>query len=197
MDIRSTDHLIIFVKNPVLGKVKTRLAKDVGNNKALKIYCQLLVITKAVCQAVNCSRCVFYSDEIVDDDWDADHFDKFVQEGSDLGERMQNAIKQVFALGAQKAVIIGSDCPQITSSIIEEAFAKLDSFDAVIGPATDGGYYLLGLKCSLPKLFTNKHWSTDTVLKDTENDLRSLGLTCFLLPELTDIDTAADLHLLP
>jgi hypothetical protein len=196
MDIRSTDHLIIFVKNPELGKVKTRLAKDVGDFKALEVYRQLLHITKHACEGMNCSRNVFYSEGIIDDDWDTDRFDKFVQIGSDLGERMQNAMEQAFALGARKAVVIGSDCPQITKKVIDEAFEKLDAHDAVIGPASDGGYYLIGLRSLHPQLFMNKRWSTETVLSDTVQDLKSGGLTFFLLEELSDIDSKDDLYLL-
>jgi hypothetical protein len=197
MDIRSTDHLIIFVKNPELGKVKTRLAKDVGDIKALEVYRHLLHITKHACEGMNCSRNVFYSERIIDDDWDTDRFDKFVQIGSDLGDRMQNAMEQAFALGARKAVIIGSDCPQITKRVIDEAFEKLDAHDAVIGPASDGGYYLIGLRSLHPQLFMNKRWSTETVLSDTVQDLKDGGLTFFLLEELSDIDSKDDLYLLP
>lgn len=189
-------HLIIFIKNPVLGKVKTRLAAGIGDKEALEVYMQLLEITRGVALKVNCTRNVFYSDEIVSDDWEDDKFNKFVQEGEDLGERMKNAFEQVFALGAKKAVIIGSDCPQLTSAIVQEAFVKLDACDVVVGPASDGGYYLLGMKLMHVSLFNEMEWSTDRVRTETLQRIVQQQLTYSLLPVLTDIDTAQDLHLL-
>ncbi len=189
-------HLIIFIKNPVLGKVKTRLAAGIGDHRALEVYLQLLEITRGVALKVNCTRNVFYSDEIISDHWEEDKFNKFVQEGEDLGERMKNAFEQVFALGAKKAVIIGSDCPQLTSAIVQEAFVKLDACDVVVGPASDGGYYLLGMKLMHVGLFNEMEWSTDRVRTETLQRIVQQQLTYSLLPVLTDIDTAQDLHLL-
>ena len=189
-------HLIIFIKNPVLGKVKTRLAASVGDAKALDIYLQLLDITRKAALDTDCTRNVFYSDEIESDGWDNDRFNKFVQEGDDLGQRMRNAFEQVFALGAEKAIIIGSDCPQLSSAIIEEAFSILERKDVCIGPAKDGGYYLLGMKKLNRFLFEGKKWSTDSVLEQTLADLRQNGLSYGALPELSDVDVADDLHLM-
>lgn len=190
------NHLIIFVKNPVLGKVKTRLAAGIGNEKALEIYLQLLALTRTVSETVNCTRHVFYSDEIENDAWDDDKFNKHVQEGDDLGERMKNAFAKVFALGAKKAVIIGSDCPQLTSEIVVESFRILNENDVVIGPAEDGGYYLLGMKNLHAFLFENKEWSTDSVFKDTVIDLTKNQLNYGRSPQLSDLDTVQDLRLL-
>lgn len=194
--MESSDHLIIFVKNPVLGKVKTRLAAAIGNEKALEVYLELLEITRSECLKTACTRNIFYSDEIADDTWDNDHFNKFVQQGNDLGARMNNAFEQVFALGAQKALIIGSDCPQLSSNLLEEAFSFLDEKDAVIGPATDGGYYLLGMKKPRPYLFENKEWSTDSVFASTISDFEANRISYHRLEELSDLDTVNDLHLL-
>lgn len=189
-------HLIIFIKNPVLGKVKTRLAAGIGDEKALEIYRQLLEITRKAALKVDCTRHVFYSDEIENDEWDNDKFNKFVQEGSALGERMKNAFEQAFALGATEALIIGSDCPQLTPEIINDAFYLLNENDLCVGPAKDGGYYLLGMKELHPYLFKNKEWSTDSVLEDTIVDLMEHRLSYGRLPQLSDVDTIYDLHLL-
>lgn len=189
-------HLIIFVKNPVLGQVKTRLAAGIGNEKALEVYLQLLNITRNIALDASCTRNVFYSNEIVSDEWEDDKFNKFIQEGNDLGERMKNAFEQIFALGAKKAVIIGSDCPQLSSEIIENAFRLLDEKDVCIGPAKDGGYYLLGMKKLHPFLFEKKEWSSDSVFDDTVIDLMENRLSYGLLPKLSDVDTIYDLHLL-
>ena len=189
-------HLIIFIKNPVLGKVKTRLAAGIGDRKALEVYNQLLEITRKAALKTNCTRNVFYSDEIENDAWDEDKFNKFVQEGNSLGERMKNAFEQIFALGADEAIIIGSDCPELNTDIIHQAFEALNEKDAVIGPAKDGGYYLLGMKKPLPFVFENKEWSTDSVFKDTTNDLHTNGLSFGLVRQLSDVDTVDDLRLM-
>lgn len=190
------NHLIIFVKNPVLGRVKTRLAAGIGNEKALEIYLQLLELTRKVSERINCTRHVFYSDEIEHDAWDDDKFNKHVQEGHDLGERMKNAFEKVFALGARKVVIIGSDCPQITAEIVEESFETLNAKDIAVGPAKDGGYYLLGMKKLHSPLFENKEWSTDSVFEDTVVGLIENRLSYGRLQTLSDLDTIYDLHLL-
>ncbi len=189
-------HLIIFVKNPILGKAKTRLAASIGKEKALEIYLQLLDLTRKAAVTADCSRHVFYSDEIENDAWDADKFNKHVQEGDSLGERMKNAFSQVFALGAKELIIIGSDCPQLSTEIIEDSFDILDKKDACIGPAKDGGYYLLGMKFLHSFLFEEKGWSTDSVFSDTTKDLTENNLSYGLLPQLSDVDTVDDLYLL-
>ncbi|MCF8459386.1 MAG: TIGR04282 family arsenosugar biosynthesis glycosyltransferase [Flavobacteriales bacterium] len=187
-------HLIIFIKNPVLGKVKTRLAAGIGEKKALDVYQQLLEITRNAALKSDCTRNVFYSDEIENDAWDEDKFNKFVQEGDSLGDRMKNAFMQVFALGATEAIIIGSDCPELNADIIHQAFEVLDEKDAVIGPAKDGGYYLLGMKKLLPFVFENKEWSTDSVFTDTTNNLETNKLSYGLVRQLSDLDNITDLR---
>lgn len=190
-DIR---HLIIFIKNPVLGKAKTRLAATIGEQKALEVYLKLLEITRNVTLKSDCVKHVFYSDEIETDAWDSDTFNKHLQEGSSLGERMKNAFNQVFALGAKKAVIIGSDCPELNEEIIENAFKLLDVNEVAIGPAKDGGYYLIGMKQPLSFIFENKKWSTDSVFNETINDLTTNKLSFGLTLELSDLDTIDDLN---
>lgn len=190
---------MLFVKNPIVGKVKTRLAVSIGAEKALEVYQQLLTYTAGVTVAVPQAKCVFYSDFIPESDLffpDAD-FQKAIQMGADLGERMKNAFADAFLQGADSVLIIGSDCPQITPDLLLMAFESLICNDAVIGPATDGGYYLLGMKRLIPDLFAYKKWSTDTVLADTLTDLDRLRLTYTLLPTLSDVDEAKDLALMP
>jgi hypothetical protein len=109
---------------------------------------------------------------------------------------MLGALQGAFNREAEKVVIIGSDCPEITTEIISDAFVSLDKYDVVIGPAKDGGYYLIGMTCALPMLFKNKEWSTDTVFSDTVLDLVDMGLRYFRLSELSDLDTVYDLPLL-
>lgn len=188
------NHLIIFTKNPVLGKVKTRLAATVGDARALEVYGQLLDITRNAARDADCYRKLYYSDAIdPDDNWDTKYFSKHVQQGNNLGERMCQAFETSFRDGAKRAVIIGSDCPEISAHIIEDAFRLLESHDTVVGPAKDGGYYLLGMKVLHRAFFDSKQWSTANVLHDTLDDIERLGLTYASLPLLTDLDNEADL----
>lgn len=191
--IMTNDTLLIFARNPVYGKVKTRLAAAIGNDKALLVYKALLRHTAEVTKSVNADRIVYYSDFITDSDvWDDTHH-KAVQQGADLGERMSNAFNETFKGGTKKAVIIGTDCYDLTYAIITDAFTALNNYDVVIGPALDGGYYLLGMQTYRPQLFDNMKWSTDTVSKETLSRCADLGLSHFLLPVLSDIDEQKDL----
>ena len=189
---RSTKALIIFTRNPQLGKCKTRLALTVGEQSALDIYTYLLKHTAQTTTAVKADRFVFYSEEIIENDiWNPSYFSKKLQQGQDLGERMAHAFQQVIGLGYTKVLIVGSDLLDLTPSIIDQAFDALNTHEVVFGPAKDGGYYLLGLQKLIPQLFENKTWSTDTVLESSLNDLKENSV--FLLKELNDIDTFEDL----
>lgn len=186
--------LIVFVKNPELGKVKTRLAKSVGDEDALMIYRALLDHTANVAREAQTSRAVYYSDYIDDNDqFDTINFGKFMQSGEDLGTRMSHAFSEGLLSGFSKVVIIGSDCYELSTAVIDEAFKALESHDTVLGPARDGGYYLLGLRELYPQLFENKEWSTENVFLDTLLDVKELGLSYHLLPTLSDIDHVDDL----
>jgi len=190
----SAELLMIFVKNPVAGKVKTRLAKTMGEKKAFEIYMQLLEHTHKVASSVKVDKAVFYSDEIIQDDFfENKKFQKYNQEGSDLGKRMLNAFKLAFGKQYRRVVIIGSDTFEITPKIIKDAFAALPNNNFVIGPTHDGGYYLLGMNALHVHLFKNKKWSSEDVLHDTLVDIRNMNGSYKLLPELTDIDTEEDL----
>jgi len=184
--------LIIFTRNPELGKCKTRLAKSIGDEAALNVYKFLLQHTANVAKKIEASRYVFYSVEIHDNDiWNTTFFSKKRQNGEDLGLRMQNAFKELFDLGHEKVVIIGSDLYDLDAKYIEEAYKQLDTHDAVIGPALDGGYYLFGMKTVLPNVFQNKEWGTETVFKATTKDLKNYNI--HLTKPLNDIDTFEDI----
>lgn len=185
--------LIIFVRNPVLGKVKTRIATAVGEQEALRIYKLLLRHTHAITKNVEADKNVFYSDyPQLGDIWEDDTHHKFLQAGETLGDKMKDAFTRLFGKGYEKAVIIGSDCYELTAEIIEKAFDSLNEKDAVIGPARDGGYYLLGMKNLLPDIFENKNWSTATVFTDTIADFEKAGMSYAVLPLLNDVDTMED-----
>ncbi|MFT4660111.1 MAG: rSAM/selenodomain-associated transferase 1 [Patiriisocius sp.] len=187
--------LIILAKRPEKGKVKTRLAASIGDDKALEIYLKLLQHTHKVADIVAADKAVFYSDRIHDFDLlDYFKFPKAVQSGKDLGEKMKNAMALGFRKAYAKVILIGSDCITITPEIIAEAFERLDNNDVVIGPAEDGGYYLIGMKRSCDTLFENKLWSTSDVLLDTVLDLQKLEKSYFLLETLNDVDEEKDLN---
>ena len=188
-----SNYLLIFIRNPRLGKVKTRLARTVGDAEALRIYHILLQKTRAAALGVDAERLLFYSDSIdPDDGWPATDFQKKRQSDGELGERMRQAFETAFAAGARKAVVIGSDCPQLTGDGLQTAFDRLDGSDFVLGPAPDGGYYLLGMKALEPSVFEGIEWSTETVRTQTLEKIRAAGKTCSLLPVLTDVDTETD-----
>ncbi len=188
----SKNLLLIFTRNPELGKVKTRLAKTIGDEAALDIYKFLLEHTKQVTQNLSCDKAVYYSVKVRENDiWDASVYQKHLQDGNDLGIRMYNAFQQAFSTGYEKVVIIGSDLPDLTSEHINEAFEKLNSNDLVMGPAEDGGYYLLGMKKLHANIFQHKDWGTSTVRKDTLNDLQNESV--HLLETLNDVDVFEDI----
>ena len=185
--------LIIFTRNPELGKCKTRLAKKIGDENALEVYKYLLNHTASISEDIIADRYVFYSENIINEDlWDSNVFRKKLQHGNDLGERMSTAFRELLEIGYEKVVIIGSDLLDLDAATVNDAFTQLDFNDVVIGPALDGGYYLLGLKNLYPKLFLNKEWGTSSVLKDSINDLQNSKI--YVLKELNDIDTFEDMQ---
>jgi hypothetical protein len=187
-----TNRLLFFIKNPVAGKVKTRLAADVGHQQALAIYRRLLAHTRRQCEALEAERRLYYSDFVdAHDEWPEALFQKFVQRGDDLGRRMANAFEEALQTPA-KAVIIGSDCPGMDTALLQEAFLALEEYDFVLGPAHDGGYYLLGMRHFRPEVFAGINWSTEEVLPATLAHMAKLGASCAMLPTLTDVDHLAD-----
>lgn len=186
--------LIIFVKNPLEGQVKTRLAKTIGNSAAVAVYKQLLQHTFSISHHLAVDKFVFYGDYVNQVDlWPNGIYKKHLQYGADLGERMKNAFELVFNLGYDNAIIIGSDCYELSQEKLESAFIELHDKDAVIGPCKDGGYYLLGMKVLQPQLFSDIKWSTDSVFHSTVAVFNLLGLNYLALPVLNDVDDEASL----
>ena len=184
--------LIVFVKNILLGKVKTRLAKTIGKPAAFEVYKHLVEITEhETSKMKSCDVHIYFSDVIIDDKWPNQQ--KFVQQGIDLGERMQNAFKNGFELGYQNIIGIGSDLPDLNAEIINHGFEKLNKNDAVFGPAEDGGYYLIGMNKLIKCTFVNKKWSTNDLLFVTKNELQEANYSIAELTTLNDIDTLDDL----
>lgn len=187
----SKNLLLIFTRNPVLGRCKTRLAATVGDKVALDIYKHLLNHTFEITKNLKVRKQVYYSEEIWEDDiWDSTIFGKRIQQGSDLGERMANAFRKGFNEGFENIIIIGSDVYDLNTHELEEAFAALLQNDFVIGPALDGGYYLLGMKTLNDSLFKNKAWGKEKVFRSTMDDLKKKKV--FLLKVKNDIDLYDD-----
>lgn len=191
MQKNSTPSLIVFIKNPILGKVKTRIAATTGEIKALEIYKQLLEYTQKTSLAFSGDRLLFYDGSVQNDNFSDADFLKMSQKGKDLGQKMYNALS--YALGyCEKVVLIGSDCPTLTNKIIDESFEILNTNDVVIGPSKDGGYYLIGMKNAIWDIFNDIDWSTNKVLNQTISKLKKANKTYKLLEELSDIDTEKD-----
>ncbi len=183
---------MILTRNPELGRCKTRLAAKVGDEAALDIYKFLLNHTVSFTKDLNVEKWVYYSESIWENDiWDRNNYQKKLQIGNDLGERMLNAFQEGFNSGFEKIIIIGSDMYHLSQADLEEAFLRLEEHDYVVGPAEDGGYYLLGMKSLKKEVFQNKSWGTDTVLSDTLKDLQSGSI--FMLPERNDVDYYEDI----
>lgn len=186
------DLLLIFTRNPELGRCKTRLAAAVGDKTALEIYKFLLEHTVEITAQLGVHKEVHYSEEIWENDiWDNDTYSKKLQTGIDLGERMANAFKAGFNAGYKKIIIIGSDMYDLNQVDLEGAFETLEKTDFVVGPAMDGGYYLLGMKTYTQALFSNKSWGSDSVLKDTLKNLEDERFE--LLEERNDVDYYEDI----
>ena len=186
--------LIIFYRNPELGKVKSRLAVAVGEERALALYLVMAAHTRKVAISIPANKVVYYSTFIdAEDNWPNSDFLKRLQQGDDLGEKMRRAFEDSFNSGYQSVCIIGTDSLELTEEILVNAFDVLNQHDAVIGPAADGGYYLLGMNRFIPELFLNKKWSTDSVCNDTIHDLQKLNYTYQLLPTIRDVDNENDL----
>jgi len=186
--------LIVFVRAPRLGEVKTRLAEAIGKEAALSAY---RVLVDQLLENLECLQNVelrFTPDagraELVP--WLRPGWALMPQGEGDLGERLGRAFQESFAEDNQQVVIIGSDCPDVSVTDIESAWRELLTHDVVLGPASDGGYWLIGLRRPEPSLFENVPWSTASVLETTLNRVRNAGLTFHCLRELTDIDTAED-----
>lgn len=193
--------LIIFVRLPVPGQVKTRLGKRIGHEAACEFHRCFVEWTLSrtpspvpgvwrrwICftprSALNAIRTWL-------PDYPVDHH--LPQAPGDLGVRMMAATGAAFHARASKVVVVGTDCPAINQDLIDQAFAELDDHDVAIGPAQDGGYYLLGLRKLSHQIFQQIPWSTDQVLSATRARIAELGLSYFELPMQHDIDRQEDL----
>ncbi len=190
----SKEACIVFLKAPRPGEVKTRLAATLGGNAACDAYRRLVAETLAGIQSIPGVELRFAPDDAREEivpwlrrDWIA------VPQGpGDLGTRLQHAFAEAFTAGAERVVAIGSDAPDVNAADIRSAWRELRGHDVVLGPATDGGYWLIGLNTPRPELFDNIPWSTDQVLAHTLQRARQMQLRIQLLRILADVDTEED-----
>ncbi|MBA4417824.1 MAG: hypothetical protein C0392_07930 [Syntrophus sp. (in: bacteria)] len=197
-EMSNKECIILFVKYPERGKVKTRLAESVGTEHALALYRLFVKDIMATLQEGDYELIIAFSPPHSLESfqgWLGKDHHYIPQKGDDLGERMKNAFKDAFALGLQHVLLIGSDSPDLSGDIIMTAFESLKSNDAVIGPTYDGGYYLIGFRYDtfLPRVFEGIPWSTARVFQDSMDIFESGKYLIRVLPEWRDIDTLDDL----
>ncbi len=187
--------LVVFVKAPIPGKVKTRLQTALSASQAARVYEAFVRDTVACARRTGeAAVSIAYEPHPKRPDlaWLEDSPPWFPQTNGDLGARLISAFERAFRAGASKVVVIGSDCPDLDPGILRQAFARLDDAEVVLGPAEDGGYYLIGLRAPMPHLFTKMEWSGPEVLKRTLDRLRLRGASFRLLPVRSDVDTYGD-----
>jgi len=179
----------IFFRIPLYGKVKKRLAAEIGKDAALKAYRSMLDATiENVLRIHGVDIYGFYEGEVTSVIDFQKKIPLILQKGNDLGEKMSNAIQWLFQKGDEKVSLIGADSPDLPLPFITEAFEKLDSYDLVIGPSEDGGYYLISMNKPFDTIFKDINWGHDNVLKDTVSKAKAAGISYFLLPQWYDID---------
>ncbi|MGE5795818.1 MAG: TIGR04282 family arsenosugar biosynthesis glycosyltransferase [Ignavibacteria bacterium] len=195
----SKHKVIIFLKYPEVGKVKTRMAESLGGNFAAEFYkiCAEYILNECLkLKESGIDLYIFYEGQANENkikNWVPGSFKLICQKGENLGKRMYNAFSNFFKDKEEKIILIGTDIPDLSSSLIEKAFKYLENHDTVIGQSSDGGYYLIGLSRLNKDTFTGIPWSTDKVLMITLKKLEKRNSSYKLLPELIDIDTEADI----
>ncbi len=190
----SREQLIVFVKAPRPGTVKTRIARTAGAERAGAIYREMVATVLQKVGSIHGAQLRFSPDDAANEiqPWLRHDWVAAPQGGGDLGERLQRAFADSFAGSAERVVIIGSDSPEVKSGDIRAAWKELKSHDVVLGPAVDGGYWLIGLRAPQPELFRGITWSSDQVLAQTLAQAKAIGLRVQLLRILSDIDTEDD-----
>jgi len=191
--------IFIMMRDPEVGNVKMRLAESIGAKAATGLYRSFIKDTLKTVQSLNISYHIAVHPPESQDHfakWLGPSYQSFQQQGSDLGKRLQNGFRTMFEKKYQQVIALASDSPDLPHEILQTAISKLQIHEAVIGPATDGGYYLIGFSNALfnPEFFEDISWSTDTVFQETLSRIDSVTNQIYVLPEWPDIDTKADLR---
>ena len=190
----SAERLILFLKAPQPGLVKTRLAADLGAAGACAAYVRLVEAVLRSLSPLDGVELRFTPEEsrAEIERWLRPGWQAKPQGPGDLGEKLAHAVREAFNSGVQRVVVIGSDCPDVTTADIGAAWSALAEHDVVVGPATDGGYWLIGLRSGDARIFEGISWSTGVVLEQTLARCRAADLTVKLLRALPDVDTLED-----
>ena len=189
--------MLFFVKDPVKGGVKSRLATELDDTIALELYKYFILDMLAILTTyeAQCLICVYPQSSLRKvREWLGAGYDYLPQEGKDLGERMKNSFIKAFSMEYERAILIGSDIPDLPRFLITDAFRALETNDGTIGPARDGGYYLIGFRREtfVREVFDKIRWGGETVLRNTLNRLQKSAYRVHLLPPWSDVDTIAD-----
>ncbi|MFB2980672.1 TIGR04282 family arsenosugar biosynthesis glycosyltransferase [Microseira sp. BLCC-F43] len=198
----SRERLIVFTRYPEPGKAKTRLIPVLGAEGAANLHRQMTEYTISQVRQLQTDRVVSIevyftgSEAAACQNWLGSDLIYHPQGEGDLGLRMAKAFEAAFSSGIDSAIIIGTDCPSLKAELIAEAFQKLDQNDLVLGPATDGGYYLIGLRRLIPELFVGINWGNSEVFQKTVQIANNLKLAVAYLTFLSDIDRPEDLEIL-
>ena len=192
-------HLIIFTRYPQPGKTKTRLIPALGVEGATNLQRQMTEFTLSKVKKFQESAAISFEIRFTGgnlqlmQNWLGTELNYLLQGEGDLGKRMENSFLSAFNKGAQEVVIIGIDCPDISAEVLAQAFEKIHNCDLLLGPAVDGGYYLIGLKRAIGELFINIDWGTSKVLQQTVDIAQQLNLSVGYLATLADVDRPEDL----
>jgi rSAM/selenodomain-associated transferase 1 len=191
--------VLLFAKYPAAGEVKTRLAQEIGTNQAAGLYTCFIEDSVSLLRKLNVQIRLCFQPASAEGDfvrWLGRQYHYMPQAGADLGERMRNAFDHAFEEDFARVVVIGSDSPDLPEDFLRQAFRELAAHDVVLGPTTDGGYYLIGFTKEgfLPKAFDNIAWSSDSVFEQTISILGQHKRKVCLLPLWYDVDTLADLR---
>ncbi len=197
--MKNDAHIVFFVKYPEPGEVKTRLAASIGPDKASELYGNFVLDILARIESTQLSFTICLYPEQKKElimGWLGDGYEYSHQKGVDLGERMVTAFLEAFAGGHSRVILIGSDFPDLPQSFLEESLGALSTHDAVIGPAMDGGYYLIGFRDSTfsPQAFEGMQWGMGGVFRQTLSILKERRKRVYVLPVWNDIDTIEDLR---
>ncbi len=194
-----TETLIIYSRYPEAGKTKTRMIPALGAEAAAELQRQMSEHTLNTAKQLQQKRKIKIEvhfaggNKYLMSAWLGEDIDYIAQVDGDLGDKMNSSFSRAFNTGSQRVVTIGIDCPDINTDILNRAFDSLQQQDLVLGVASDGGYYLIGLNKAIPELFQNINWGTDTVLKQTKEIADKLNLETNYLPTLSDVDRPEDL----
>lgn len=198
MGIKSKNGVLVFIKSPEIGKVKSRLSSSIDKETVLEIYRLFVQDILQNLEKLPYEKIICYHPKNAIDGikkWLGSDYIYIPQNGRNLGERLKNGFIQGFEKGFTKLIAIGSDSPDMKLGFFNDAFENLDAHDTVIGPCTDGGYYLIGFSNSsfYPKVFDDIPWSTEFVYEKSLDSINRGNLKVYILPVWQDVDTIEDL----